>query len=354
MTIAVDIAASAGDFQLQAKFALPESGISAIFGPSGAGKTTLLRALAGLQHATGNIQIGGSVWLNAGRNLPVHEREIGFVFQHTNLFSHLSVRGNLEYACSRATSSNHRVTMDQAIELLALKDFLERDTAKLSGGERQRIAIARALLSSPKLLLLDEPLAALDQNRKNEVLALLKRLHTELDLPILYVSHALGEIARIADQLLLLNDGKITASGPIQEMLTRLDLPLSRDIAGGGIINAEIVKIDHDYALTHVKFSGGMLMLPGEIGRIGQSLRLQILARDVSLSLEKATATSILNILPATIVAIEADTAAQSIVRLDIGDVPLLARITRKSADELQLQPGLALYAQVKTVALVG
>ncbi len=354
MTIAVDIAASAGDFQLQTKFALPESGISAIFGPSGAGKTTLLRALAGLQHATGNIQIGGSVWLNAGRNLPVHEREIGFVFQHTNLFSHLSVRGNLEYACSRATSSNHRVTMDQAIELLALKDFLERDTAKLSGGERQRIAIARALLSSPKLLLLDEPLAALDQNRKNEILTLLKRLHTELDLPILYVSHALGEIARIADQLLLLNDGKITASGPIQEMLTRLDLPLSRDIAGGGIINAEIVKIDHDYALTHVQFSGGMLMLPGELGRIGQSLRLQILARDVSLSLEKATATSILNILPATIVAIEADTSAQSIVRLDIGDVPLLARITRKSADELQLQPGLALYAQVKTVALVG
>ncbi len=354
MTIAVDIAASAGDFQLQTKFALPESGISAIFGPSGAGKTTLLRALAGLQHATGNIQIGGSVWLNAGRNLPVHEREIGFVFQHTNLFSHLSVRGNLEYACSRATSSNHRVTMDQAIELLALKDFLERDTAKLSGGERQRIAIARALLSSPKLLLLDEPLAALDQNRKNEILTLLKRLHTALDLPILYVSHALGEIARIADQLLLLNDGKITASGPIQEMLTRLDLPLSRDIAGGGIINAEIVKIDHDYALTHVQFSGGMLMLPGELGRIGQSLRLQILARDVSLSLEKATATSILNILPATIVAIEADTSAQSIVRLDIGDVPLLARITRKSADELQLQPGLALYAQVKTVALVG
>jgi len=353
VSIDVDIQASRGEFNLKTAFTLPEPAISAVFGPSGAGKTTLLRAIAGLEPANGTVRIGDVLWQNESLYRPAHEREVGFVFQSANLFRHLSVRGNLEYAYKRVGTENRRVEMQQIINLLDLSALLNRNTNTLSGGEKQRVAIARALLSSPRLLVLDEPLAALDQTRKDEILPLLRGLHEELQIPVLFVSHALGEVARIADQLILLDDGAITASGQIQDMLTRLDLPLSRDNAGGAIIEANIVSFDSEYALTRASFSGGIFNLPGRHGASGQKLRLQILARDVSLSLERQTNTSILNILPARVVEIEADASPQAIIRLDVGGSPLLARITRKSVAELGLAPGNEIFAQVKTVALI-
>ena len=353
MSIDVDIHANTGNFRLQAKFELPESGISAVFGPSGAGKTTLLRALAGLQPATGNVRVGKTIWQDGAICLPAHSREAGYVFQESNLFRHLSVRGNLEYAYKRVPADKRRVSMDQAIELLDLNALINRSSHTLSGGEQQRVAIARALLSSPRMMLLDEPLAALDQSRKEEILPLLKDLPAKLGMPMIYVSHAINEVARIADQLLLLDDGQVTASGPIHEMLTRLDLPLSRDAAGGAVIEAEISDYDSEFALTRADFAGGAFNLPGDHGAPGQKLRLQILAKDVSLSLARHTDTSILNVLAARVAEIEADNSAQAIIQLDIGGTPLLARITRKSVAELHLQTGSEVFAQVKTVALI-
>ncbi len=353
MSIKVDIHVDSGEFRLASAFELPETGISAIFGPSGAGKTTLLRALAGLQPATGKISLGGTTWQDETVCLPAHAREAGYVFQESNLFRHLSVSGNLEYAHKRVPDGQRRVSMEQAIELLDLKELLNRNSHTLSGGEQQRVAIARALLSSPRIMLLDEPLASLDRARKEEILPLLKNLPDRLGMPMIYVSHAINEVARIADQLLLLDKGQVTATGPIQEMLTRLDLPLSRDTAGGAVIEATVTHYDSEFALTQAEFGGGTFNLPGDHGAPGQKLRLQILARDVSLSLVRHTDTSILNVLAARVAAIEADNSAQAIIQLDVGGTPLLARITRKSVAELQLQKGSDVFAQVKTVALI-
>jgi molybdate transport system ATP-binding protein len=285
--------------------------------------------------------------------LPVDERNIGFVFQKANLFQHLSVAENLNYGYARTPPERRRVDYATVVEMLELKPLLQRAPHTLSGGEQQRIAIARALLRSPGLLALDEPLAALDRERKHEILTLLRMLRTELSIPMLYVSHSIDEVARIADQLLLMEDGKIVASGGIQHMLTRLDLPLARDISGGAVIDAEIAEIDTAFALTRAVFGNESIQLPGSHGSVGQSLRLVILARDVSLSLERHHNTSILNILKARVLDIKPDSDSQVIVRLLVGDTILLARITRKSLSELGLEKDSEVYAQVKTVALV-
>ncbi|HHI92606.1 MAG TPA: molybdenum ABC transporter ATP-binding protein [Gammaproteobacteria bacterium] len=362
MTIEAQLHLTRDDFTLDATFCVPSHGITALFGPSGCGKTTLLRTIAGLEkEARGRFVIGDTVWQDEARCLPTYQRELGYVFQEASLFEHLSVRQNLEYGFKRLPKKKQRFDLDQAVTLLDLTALLPRQPARLSGGERQRVAIARALLSNPQLLLMDEPLAALDQQRKQEILPFFARLHSELDIPILYVSHATDEVARLADYLLLLNDGRVQASGPIADMLTRADLPLAHDHDAAAIIDATVSGHETQFSLARLTFPGGQFSVP-YAGRsnglpVGQRVRLRVLARDVSLTLEQQTGTSILNIVPVTVTALDEENTPQSraqlLAQLDANGVPLLARITRKSAVALALEPGKPVFAQIKAIALL-
>lgn len=341
-------------FGLEVDFRLPARGVSAIFGPSGSGKTTLLRLIAGLERATdGYLSVAGAVWQDAGSFMPTHVRPLGYVFQDARLFPHLNVRRNLDYGMRRIPAASRRVALAGVIELLGIGALMERMPARLSGGELQRVAIARALGVSPRLLLMDEPLAALDQARKQEVLPYLERLRDTLDIPVLYVSHAADEVARLADHMLVLDAGRIVAQGSAIDLMARTDLPLSADDAVGALIEGRIAGHDETYQLTNVDFSGGRLTLPHQARAVGQRVRVRVLARDVSLTLTAQTGTSIINILPAQVSGIAPAGPSQSLVSLDLGGTTLLARVTRKSVDALGLKPGLTLHAQIKGVALV-
>jgi len=343
-----------GSFILDARMTVPMQGITAIFGPSGCGKTTLLRAMAGLEQCTnGYLSFGEHVWQDKKYFLPPHQRALGYVFQEANLFPHLTVRGNLEYGFKRMSIAARRLAFDQVVTLLRVEPLLSRRTNNLSGGERQRVAIARALLTSPRLLLMDEPLAALDMNSKAEIYPFLEQLHHELTIPILYVSHSPDEVARLADHLVLMEAGRVRAAGPVAEMLTRSDLPLAHGSEAEAIIEARVVKHDETYHLTYLEFSAGQFTVPRNKLEIDQVVRLRILARDVSLTLAQQTSTSILNIFPARIEELIEENPAQMTVHLDAAGVAVLSRITRKSAEVLQLVPGKQVYAQVKTVALL-
>ncbi len=355
MTIQARFQIERGDFRLDAELEVPARGVTALFGPSGCGKTSLLRAVAGLdRYPGGHLKVGEEVWQDAQQFVPPHRRPLGYVFQEASLFPHLSVRHNLEYGQRRATVNEPRVDFDQAVELLGVEPLLERRPAGLSGGERQRVAIARALLTSPRLLLMDEPLAALDLKSKAEILPYLERLHEQLSIPLLYVSHLPDEVARLADHLVLVGEGRVLGAGPIAQMLTRLDLPLARGSEAEAIVEARVAGHDADYHLTHLEFPGGRFSVTRKELQAGRTVRLRVLARDVSLTLERQSGTSILNIIPAEVVEISAESPAQLIVRLEASGVPMLARITRKSAAALDLAVGKTVYAQVKTVALLG
>ena len=361
MTLPLDIRLnmSFNDFTLDVDLALPGRGVSALFGHSGSGKTTCLRCIAGLEKAPeGLIRINGETWQDSANGvfLPPHKRAVGYVFQEASLFPHLLVKGNLEFGLRRIPAHQRRVQLDHASELLGIDHLLARDPATLSGGERQRVGIARALLTSPRLLLLDEPLAALDARRKSEILPYLERLHDELEIPMLYVSHSQDEVARLADHLVLLSDGKVLASGPIGETLARLDLPLAMGDDAGVVIEGIVSAYDADYQLLTVRLPGSELTIRVAHSPLqpGKPLRLKVQARDVSLNLQPDEHSSILNRLPVTVVSeIPADNAAHVLVRMDAGGTPLLARITRFSRDQLQLQPGQRLWAQIKSVALL-
>lgn len=342
------------EFVLDARMTVPMQGITAIFGPSGCGKTTLLRAMAGLEHCVnGFFSFGEHVWQDKKFFLPPHKRALGYVFQEANLFPHLTVRSNLEYGFKRTSIAARRLAFDQVVTLLRVEPLLSRRINYLSGGERQRVAIARALLTSPDLLLMDEPLVALDVNSKAEIYPFLEQLQRELAIPILYVSHSPDEVARLADYLVLMEAGRINAAGPIAEMLTRSDLPLAHGSEAESIIEAIVVGYDEAYHLTNLGFAGGQFSVPGNNLAPGQVVRLRILARDVSLTLVQQTGTSILNIFPAKVEELIGENPAQMTVRLDAAGVPVLSRITRKSAEALQLVPGKQVFAQVKTVALL-
>ena len=347
------------DFQLEVDLDLPGRGVTALFGPSGSGKTSLLRCVAGLEHPPhGRLNINGEQWQDSRRQLfvPPHKRPLGYVFQEASLFEHLSVRGNLEYGRKRVAPSERRIDFDQAVALLGIEHLLERLPARLSGGERQRVGIARALLTSPRLLLLDEPLAALDPQRKQEILPYLERLHDELDMPILYVSHAPDEVARLADHLVLLEQGRVQSSGPVGELLARLDLPLAQAEDAGVILQARVSGHDADYQLLQLSLPGCATPLRVAHPPVpsGQPMRLKVHARDVSLSLEKPAHSSILNLLPATVHSQrQADNPAHILVRLDLAGSALLARITRYSRDQLGLHEGQQLWVQIKSVALL-
>lgn len=346
-------------FALEVDLKLPGRGVTALYGHSGSGKTTCLRCIAGLERAEdGFVQINDQVWQDSRNGLfvPPHKRALGYVFQEASLFPHLSVRANLEFGFKRIARQQRRVDLAHATELLGIAHLLDRHPQHLSGGERQRIGIARALLTSPQLLLMDEPLAALDSKRKNEILPYLERLHDELDIPVLYVSHAQDEVARLADHIVLLSDGQVLASGPIGETLARLDLPMALGDDAGVVINGSVSAYDAHYQLLTLQLPDSALSMRVAHAplALGKQLRIKVQARDVSLSLQAQEPSSILNRLPVTVTGeISADNNAHVLVRLDAGGTPLLARITRFSRDQLQLHPGQALWAQIKAVAVL-
>jgi molybdate transport system ATP-binding protein len=345
-----------GAFRLDVDLDLPQRGISALFGHSGSGKTTVLRAIAGLERAPGGVvALGDEVWQDDARGVfvPVHQRAIGYVFQEASLFPHLSVRANLEFGRKRVPVHERRFALAPVTALLGIEGLLERRPDGLSGGERQRVAIARALLASPRLLLMDEPLAALDLRRKLEILPYLERMHGELAIPIVYVSHAPDEVARLADHLVLLDDGKAVASGPLSETLARVDLPPSFADDAGVVLDTILAGHEED-ALSRLEFAGGALFVGRRREAVGTHLRCRIHARDVSLALDRPQGTSIVNRLPAVVTAVAAtDTPGHVLVQLRMGDSPLLARITERSRRELGIAPGLRLWVQIKGVALL-
>ena len=346
------------DFTLDVDLDLPGRGVTALFGHSGSGKTTCLRAIAGLEHAPGGyLSVNGEVWQDDSRGLfvPTHQRALGYVFQEASLFPHLTIRRNLEYGLRRVPVGARKVSLEHAVALLGIAPLLDRMPEKLSGGEKQRVAIARALATSPRILLMDEPLAALDLKRKSEILPYLERLHDELEIPVLYVSHVPDEVARLADYLVVLEQGRALASGPLSEILARLDLPIRLGEDAGIVLEGEIAELDTEWHLARVAFAGGSLWVRDNNIPVGQHVRVRILARDISLALDAHTDSSILNILPVTVEQLADDThPALALVRLNAGGVPLVARITRRSAAKLQLHPGQAVWAQIKAVTLVG
>jgi molybdate transport system ATP-binding protein len=343
------------DFLLDVDLALPGQGVSALFGPSGCGKTTVLRALAGLEHAAGRVALDGEVWQDDARGLfvPTHRRAIGYVIQEAALFPHLDVRGNLDYARRRAGDA--RVALEPVVELLGIGALMARRPETLSGGERQRVAIARALAAAPRLLLMDEPLAALDAARKAELLPYLERLHRELALPIVYVSHAIDEVVRLAHQLVLLEQGRIVAAGALGEVMARLDLPTARGEAAGVVLDAVLAERDAQWQLVRLQVRTDFSVWARDMGHeLGRAVRLRLLARDVSLTRAPQTGTSIGNQLRGTVESIADDEhPALTLVRVRVGASPVVARLTRRSAQALGLEAGMAVWAQVKTVALM-
>ncbi|MDP2786916.1 MAG: molybdenum ABC transporter ATP-binding protein [Pseudomonadota bacterium] len=354
-------------FSLDVDLDLPGRGVTALFGHSGSGKTTLLRCIAGLERAPGgHLALDGEVWQDANTFLPTHKRPLGYVFQEASLFPHLSARGNLEYGHKRAGRGIDRAALDPVVELLGIGPLLERRPDQLSGGERQRVAIARALAVQPRLLLMDEPLAALDLARKQEILPYLERLHEELEIPVLYVSHAPDEVARLADHIVVMEAGRAVAAGPLTETLARLDLPIHLGEDAGVVLDAVVAERDTQWQLARAKFSDNPdasvwvrdSVNPGGHA-IGHRVRVRILARDVSLALTRHSGTSILNILPAAVTELATELATEAhpaltLVRLNMGGAPLLARLTRRSAHDLGLKPGQIVYAQIKAAALIG
>jgi molybdate transport system ATP-binding protein len=346
-------------FALDVDLQLPGRGVTALFGHSGSGKTTCLRCIAGLDRADeGFIQVNDEVWQDSDKGIFVapHKRALGYVFQEASLFPHLSVLANLQFGLKRIPKPQRRVDMAHASELLGISHLLDRHPQHLSGGERQRVGMARALLTSPTLLLMDEPLAALDAQRKSEILPYLQRLHDELDIPVLYVSHSQDEVAQLADHLVLLSDGKALASGPIGQTLARLDLPLALGDDAGVVIQGHVAAYDAHYQLLTLQLPDTDLNIRVTHTPMaqGQALRCKVQARDVSLSLHGDEQSSILNRLPVTVVSeMPADNSAHVLVRLDAAGSPLLARITRYSRDHLNLHPGQRLWAQIKAVAVL-
>ncbi|MBT5050791.1 MAG: molybdenum ABC transporter ATP-binding protein [Rhodospirillaceae bacterium] len=357
--IRIDVTRQLGAFSLETRFESETAGITALFGRSGAGKTSIVNMLAGLLRPDrGHIDIDGTVLFDSekGIDLRPEKRRLGYVFQQSRLFPHYSVRRNLEYGKRRIPASERRVAVDDVVEVLGIAPLLERRPGALSGGERQRVALGRALLASPKLLLMDEPLASLDAARKQEILSFIERLRDHFAVPIIYVSHSMDEIIRLADTLVLVDGGQVAAVGPVEELTSRLDLrPLTGRYEAGSVIAATVAGHDPIFNLTEVRFAGGTFHLPRIDNPVGATVRVRIRARDVSLSLTRPEGVSELNIFKGRIMEIDQSAASsqdtQIDIRVDIG-VPLWVRVTRRALHDLALQEGSEVYTLVKSTSI--
>jgi len=353
----VELRHTLGAFALDAAFAFGATpGVTALFGPSGAGKSTIINAIAGLlDPAFGRIVLSGETLLDTERGLsvPARSRRIGVVFQDSRLFPHLTVRANLLYGWHRARDRVAPSGIESVIGLLALEGLLERRPRTLSGGEKSRVALGRALLMNPRALLLDEPLAALDAARKAEILPYLERLARETKIPMLYVSHSLDEVARLADRMVVIDKGRVLAEGSLFEVTQRLDLIAGRELLPGAVLEASIAGHDEAHGLTELAFAGERLVVPRIAKPVGETVRIRIDAPDIMLALSRPEGVSANNILPATIAAIQ-EAGAYADVQLALRDARLTARITRRSLERLALRPGLAVFAVIKSVTVGG
>lgn len=349
---------SLGGFRLDAAFAAPGRGITALFGPSGCGKTTVLRCVAGLARLSGHCSVKDEMWQDHDHFLPPHRRPIGYVFQEASLFAHLSVRDNLLFATRGKAPSgpDAPIRFDDVVDLLGLARLIDRAPNHLSGGERQRVAVGRALLSQPRLLLMDEPLSALDLATRDEILPFLERLHETLAIPVLYVTHEIGEVERLADHLVVMQAGKVIASGPLGQIQSDIDLPLALQRDAAVSLEATAADFDPAYGLLRVEVGGASLLVPGRAHSPGTTLRLRIRASDVSLTTAAPGPTSILNVLPAMIVEERPLGTTEKVLVLRLGadgdGAKVLARITRRSWDTLGLHVGASVHAQIKGAAL--
>jgi len=350
----VDVRHCLGDFELEARFAA-SSGLTALFGRSGSGKTTLINVLAGLERpASGRIVVGDKVLFDsaAGIDLPPEHRRLGYVFQEGRLFPHLSVRANLRYGTRFAPAGDRHQSLDAVVWLLDLGPLLDRRPGTLSGGEKQRVAIGRALLASPRLLLMDEPLASLDAQRRGEILPYIESLRDDLGIPVVYVSHSVEEVVRLADTLVLLSEGRTVAAGSVEEIMSRLDLrPLTGRHEAGAVLAVRVAGHDDGFKLTRLAPDRTELVVPRLPMAEGTPLRVRVRARDVALSLSRPSDVSFLNVIEGRVAEIEAGDGPQVDVLLDVGQ-PLVARITRKSVHDLGIAPGAPVFALIKAVAI--
>ncbi|MCS0504372.1 molybdenum ABC transporter ATP-binding protein [Ancylobacter mangrovi] len=345
-----------GGFSLEAGFAAPTSGVTALFGRSGAGKTTIIQAVAGVVRPdSGRIAIDGEPFFDSARGIdvPIEARRAGYVFQDARLFPHMSVERNLRYGERRSRTKERPIRFEAVVELLGIGHLLARRPHTLSGGERQRVAIGRALLAQPRLLLMDEPLAALDAARKAEILPYLERLRDEMRLPILYVSHAIDEVLRLADMVVALREGRLVAAGPVGEVMSAPEiLPVVGRFDLGTLIACTVSRHDERYGLSDLAFFGGSLRVPRVEMPVGAPVRARVRARDVAIALARPEEVSVSNLLPATVEEVRLLDGPYADVVLKVGEGHLAAMVTRESAERLALRPGLAVWAMIKTVAV--
>ncbi|MGD9841784.1 MAG: molybdenum ABC transporter ATP-binding protein [Steroidobacteraceae bacterium] len=356
--LSVQLTKRRGDFNLSLEFSTPESGVIALFGHSGCGKSTAVNLLAGLLHPdAGHIKLDNAVLLDTTQriNLPAEQRRIGYVFQNARLFPHYTVAGNLRYGLRRANSVASNFTFDSIVELLGLGNFLSRRPAQLSGGEQQRVALGRALLSQPRLLLLDEPLASLDLARREEVLPYLERIRDQLKIPMVYVSHQFEEVLRLATHVVLMKQGQVLAQGDLPSISMQ---PALRELIGadalGAVVEGVVQHLDHDNGLAQVTIGHGQINVDVQTLQVGQQVRLQLLARDLILALAQPRGLSVRNMLQGVIAQLMPDDGHAMLVTIDIGGVNLLARVTTSAATELQLHIGQSIWTLVKSVTLRG
>lgn len=352
--IEVQLHGALGQFLLDAQFQAPMQGVTALFGPSGCGKTSVLRSIAGLQKVPGRIVVGGEVWQDKRLFVAPHRRPVGYVFQESSLFPHLSVQENLLYGYRRAKNVEHRIHADEVIQLLGLERLIARRPEHLSGGERQRVAIGRALLSQPKLLLMDEPLSALDTQSKAEILPYFERLSSHLSIPIILVSHDLSEVERLADYLVALRQGKVISSRPLFEALIDPELPFTQSSESAAVLLGEVKKVESD-GIVVVRAQGQELLCTADSLNVGAQVRIRLAARDVSLSKEPPSQSSILNILPAEITHFQELGSSELNVHLMLKDnaqFKFMARITHRSAQQLNLKVHDTVIAQIKGVSV--
>ncbi len=344
----------ASSFRLDVDLSLPSTGVTMIYGASGSGKTTLLRCVAGLERAKhAEIKIGHKLWQSSDFFLPTHKRSLGFVFQEASLLPFMTAEKNLALASGKATNSAAKDFYDEVVALMGIQRQLPQKASQLSGGERQRVAIARALLLRPSVLLLDEPLASLDKSRREEIMPYLDKLQAHTKIPILYVTHSDDEVLRLANHLVVLEQGACVAAGSVEDVVADLNLPFSSFSDRSAVFSAQLTKRETSWGLLLAEFDGGVLWLADNSNQVGQSIRLRIKASDVSIALTDHHDSSILNRLPATVIGIESDSSSwMSLVRLQVGQTILLARVSNWSLQRLNLQLGLGVWAQLKAVAV--